>query len=482
MDTMTLITVAVVVFGVVNAKGYGRALALAGATPIAAAVVVGGVAVPTFYAVAIGAGIGLVLRLLVRSRSGLPRDGGPPPGLTPLGLLLAWAVFITLMAPVLFDGLSVLGTGAGGQLTGGVLSESNVAQIVYLFLSVCVVAFLAGARWAGVEIVGTAAGLATLLSFWSYLHATFGLPYPEGVFDNSPTFVFIETEVGGAPRVRGIFSEPAGLAASSLVTIAYMTSRAARVTGWRRAGAVCVAGIAAYLGWVSTSATFVVAGVALAATAVLVGLVRLVRGRRRLSLVHVVLGCLASVAALWLLPLLTGVVEDVISEKVGTSSYESRSSADARSFDLVLETYGLGVGLGANRPSSFLAGLLSTIGLVGAALLAVAVWTIVRRAFVIEHVRPAVWALVALLLSKAVSGPDLADPSGILWISLGVLSHHAMNLRRGTVPGALGTPTPLFMTGVLERPRELAAPTPPAAHKRPTPVERRGEPPRDPED
>ena len=36
MTSLTLITLAVVVFGIVNARGYGRALALGAATPVGA--------------------------------------------------------------------------------------------------------------------------------------------------------------------------------------------------------------------------------------------------------------------------------------------------------------------------------------------------------------------------------------------------------------------------------------------------------------
>src|SRR5690349_18476456 len=65
---LTLVTLAVVAYGVVNRGGYARALALGGATPVGAAAVAGGVAVPTFYAVAVGAAIGLALRLLEEAR------------------------------------------------------------------------------------------------------------------------------------------------------------------------------------------------------------------------------------------------------------------------------------------------------------------------------------------------------------------------------------------------------------------------------
>src|SRR6185312_9230318 len=81
--------------------------------------------------------------------------------------------------------------------------------------------------------------------------------------------------------------------------------------------------------------------------------------------------------------------------------------------------------LGANRASSFFPGLLSTVGLVGTLLFAVAVVGLVRRGAAVREYRPVAWALVALLVVKVIAGPDLSDTSGIMWLSLGLLSRAA---------------------------------------------------------
>ena len=68
--------------------------------------------------------------------------------------------------------------------------------------------------------------------------------------------------------------------------------------------------------------------------------------------------------------------------------------------------------MGANRASSFVAGLLSTTGLIGALLFAAAVVTLVRRSSSVREYRPVIWALVTSLVRKAVAGTDLSDSSG----------------------------------------------------------------------
>ncbi len=301
MSGLTLIVFVVVVYGVVSRGGYGRALALGGATASGSAIVVGTTAVPTFYAVAFGAVVALALSVLDRARRPGRQRVPLPPGALLLVLFFVQSTIVTLIAPLLFDQMPIV-TPVATELVAGQLTSSNLAQIVYLFLGVCVVVFLARSPHASPSLIGLTTGLAILLSFWRYLAPLLGLPFPEGLFDNSPSFAYIETAAGGGVRFRGIFSEPAAMAGTAVATMAYMLPRSAQLRGWRRTGALAVAAIALYLGVISTSATFVVAGVitaAIAGTTLTIGFLA-----RRLSLSKVVglLGVVALVVGMWLLP------------------------------------------------------------------------------------------------------------------------------------------------------------------------------------
>ncbi|RZU34090.1 hypothetical protein [Blastococcus saxobsidens] len=443
MTSLTLLTLAVVVFGMVNTRGYGRALALGASTPVGAAAVLGGTVVLTFYAVSIGAAVGLVVRLLTRSRRQERIPDPAAPGVYLLVAFTGWAVLVTLLAPYLFTGLEVLGPLGARRLDPGVLSQSNLAQTIYLVLGVCVVAFLSRSRWAGPEIIGTAVGIPVLLSLWAYL-GTLGLPFPIGFFDNAPNFAYIDTAAGGIDRFRGIFSEPSGLGGTCLVAIAYLWSRLSHVDGARRLGTLLVMVVAGYLGLISTSATFVVAGVAVLVIAGGVSIARLVLRRGPVTLLSFSLTWAAAVAALWYLPLLATLFNQVVDDKVVSDSFTVRSGADSYSFGLAWETLGVGVGIGSNRPSSFVATLLSTVGVVGTVLFVAVVATLVRRGYDFAEMRPVIWALVALLVTKAIAGPDLNDPNGLTWLCLGILAHHAVVARRtrGRVLGSLPTSPP----------------------------------------
>lgn len=436
MFALTFVTLAVIAYGVLGPHGYCRALALSAATPAGAAVAVGAIALPTFYAAAFGAAIALALAAMGRRRSAPGQPPGLPPGGLPLLLFTLWSIIVTLVAPFLFNGMTVLEAGPTYRpLDAGTLTSSNIAQILYLVLGFCVVVLVARSPGAGPQLVGTAAGLVTVLSLWRYLHVIAGVPFPDHLFDNSPAFAYIETQPGGLPRVRGILSEPAALAVSSLVTMGYMLPRARDLHGRRRAVALLVAAAALFLGLVSTSATFVVAGGTIAAIAGvwLAGgfLLRRVSVRAFVS----VAGCAAVIAMIWLLPLLTPLVTAVIDSKVQSSSYDQRSGSDAFAYDVFFRSLGFGVGLGANRASSFTPTLLGSVGLLGTLLFVGAVVLLVRRAAPVRAYRPVVWALVAMLVSKIISGPDLSDTSGILWLSLGLLSRTASQTTSTYVEG-----------------------------------------------
>lgn len=442
VTSLTLVTIAVIAYGTFGSRGYGRALALGGVTAAGAAVVVGTIAVPTFYATAVGTVVALAFELLRNRRGADTPRPGLPPGVSLLLLFLGWSVLVTVTAPEVFDGMLVYLPAGKGTLTAGVVTSSNIAQMVYLALGVCVVVFLARSPFARPELIGLAAGATTLLSMWRYLHQEVGLPFPDGVFDNSPNLAYIETAPGGLQRFRGILSEPSALAASSLVTMSYLLSRAPQLGGWRRIAAVFVIAVAGYLGVISTSATFVVATVSVALIAAAAFLLGFLTRRRFVSAAVGVVSCAVIVTSLWLMPIVTDFVDTTINAKVASSSYGERSGANAASYGIFFDTYGIGTGLGANRASSFFAGLLSTTGLVGALLLAAAIVGLVRRGGAMRAYRPVVWALVAVLVLKVVAGPDLSDTSGIMWMSLGLLSRAALlaghdRAEATTVPSAL---------------------------------------------
>lgn len=412
-------TIAIVIFGVISQR-YGIALALGGSTSAGAALVAGATVLPTFYATALGAAAILFFRFFSGRRLPDELRVSRLPGVIFLVVFAVWATLITFLGPLLFDGLPIVTTGAS-QLLAGVITTSNIAQMSYLALGIATVVLIARSSEAGPGLLGLSLGVAMGLSLWRYLSQSFGLPFPEGILDNSPNFTYIETAAGGVQRFRGIFSEPSSLAGSALVALAYSLSRIVHTRGLRRVCVALLVVISVFIGVVSTSTTFIIAGTLMLGVAIVVFVVSFLRGRERVSPATGLVGIATLSAVILALPLLAQAAVTIVGDKLETESFDERSNSDSDSLAVFVNSWGLGVGLGAGRASSIIPTLLSTTGIIGTAFFAAtAAVTIYRSAHLIPY-RPAIWGLSAWLVVKVVSGPDLAEPAGILWIALGLL-------------------------------------------------------------
>ncbi|WP_084125892.1 hypothetical protein [Demequina sp. NBRC 110054] len=430
MTILTLSTAIAVIYGLVSRR-YERALAIGAITPAGAAVVAGGEAVPTFYAVALG-GLGLL------SWQWFARRGAPAnprltqiPGIPLLLLLFAWSVIVVVVSPMLFPGLYTV-TENQTLVVAGDLAPSNFAQLIYLALSIVVVVLVARSATTGPGLLAIPLGVGIGLTFWRYLSVTYGVPFPEGVLDNSPGFKYIETAPGGGLRFRGITTEPAALAMSAAAAAAYFLSYAAALRGWRRAASIAIAAIAIQLGLVSTSATFLVVGAALAALAVGAFVWRVLSPRFTVSPRALLIALGAVGVGLIALPALVAQFTSLVDEKVSSSSFTDRSWADTESFKVFVETWGIGLGLGNVRASSLVYTLLGAVGVVGAILFVGAVLSIALPALGLTGYAPVMWALTATFIGKAISSPGLSDSSGVLWLGLGILAHGLLAAGHGT--------------------------------------------------
>ncbi len=429
MSVLMVTTAIAVVYGLISGR-YERALAVGAVTPAGAAFVAGGEALPTFYATAAGGAVLLAGQWLVRRG----RPGSPPwgriPGVGLLLIMLAWAVVVVVVAPFIAPGARTV-TDPAWLLVPGRWEISNVAQLLYLALSVVVVIVVARSTTTTTSLLAIPLAAGVLLSLWRYLSIHAGVPFPEGVFANSPAFRYIEQAPGGVPRFRGIHSEPSALASTSMIAVAYFTSFAVRVRGLARVGSFAMVAGAMFLGLVSTSTTFLVAGAVVGGCAFVALVVRLVTLRLRVSVLTVCVALAVAAAAIFVTPDLIDAFTSEVDEKLGSDSYDDRSDADALAFEAYLETWGWGMGLGSVRASSLIFTLLGAVGTIGTLLFVGAVATTVLSAARISSCAPVIWALTAALVVKVVSSPDLSDTSGVVWLGLGILARAVVADREG---------------------------------------------------
>lgn len=436
---------------------------------IGCSVIVGGESVTVFYTLALGfaAHLGYAWfsgrRTIWRSTSLhlLPEQDRwyALPGAPVLLFFGMWCALITLVGPTLFRGYPVLvprgGIDAQVQDPGTLdYTVSNFAQLLYLLLGLATILVVARARAPVGQLVGIALGLQAALVFWRLLSVNTGVPFPEGFFDNSTNVHFIESTSTGETRFRGIMAEPSSLGEGSLATVAYFAARVPLARGGGRLLSMVLVVMAVISGLLSTSAAFVAAGLVCAAVALVVAFVGFTLRRSAVSPLLALVICGSVVMAAVSYREVLRLVGQVASEKVGSSSYHSRSGADLFSLNLTLDTWGLGTGLGSNRPSSMIAALLSCVGVPGTLALFAFMTIMVTANWHRRLLRPTIWALVAIVVSKIVAGPTTLEP--IPALCLGVLAHAAWRARPLLGPIAeprqtLGSPEDRALTGGLLR-------------------------------
>jgi hypothetical protein len=131
------------------------------------------------------------------------------------------------------------------------------------------------------------------------------------------------------------------------------------------------------------------------------------------------------------IPNLSGLLTKIIWEKSLTQSSHDRTATVWEALRITSETYGLGVGLGSNRPSGMLFYIASNLGIPGLVLFASTMWVLYRAmgaalrsnsnskqaaSFLVA----AGWATVIELVAMASSGGDVT--SSLLWVCMALVA------------------------------------------------------------
>lgn len=347
------------------------------------------------------------------------------PGALVLLTFVGWASLTTLTGPILFDGALVL-TGDGGidqQVAAPSMltyTLSNVAQWGYLAMSAIVICYLATRLTLSPHIATPGLAGAMLLSNWRLAFDKLGVPYPVAQIDNNIAVRYINATADGGYRLRGVFPEPAGIALYGLAALAIGLAMIPRTRGLVRLFYVAMCASAMLNIAFAGSGTAFVAGSIMIAVIAGVSLWRAVVAD--VAVLPVLISLLLGLIVLVILSQqIIDYVSTEINDKVGSNSYAARTAADIFSLRLGLESYGLGVGLGSNRPSSLLPMLLSCTGLVGLALFLFLVARMLVGSARVERWRPAFWLLLTVVITKSIAGSNLSDP--VLVLALGMAAH-----------------------------------------------------------
>jgi hypothetical protein len=302
---------------------------------------------------------------------------------------------------------------------------SNLAQACYLLVNVGVV-FAAGNLEQRPAKLGRAfwftAYFLSALVFLQFICQTLGLPFPYSILQTNPGYAMAEVESGSvASRVVGTFTESSG---AGLVLAALAGGVLARLLEGKSRAITIVIALTA-LAMVRSSSAIA----AVAITAIILVLSRpvfrfpwYVRLNRLKNLLWLVVLGAAAVLVIVASPLRDSILAQTV-DKSDTVSFIARTTRDLFSLQLALDTHGLGVGLGSNRPSSLLASLVSNVGVLGLVV------------FLVMYIRILMnpqgenawvrWASLALFIDMVLADPDINTP--FFWVVLAL----AVRLRSG---------------------------------------------------
>jgi hypothetical protein len=382
----------------------------------------------------------IAFRLLMHLWNGgtlLPTAQTPARGIAlMLVAFLGWSLVSSFLLPRVFAGMPVISPRDRvdvdlvlGNLWPLRWSLSNLGQGIYLLLNTGAVLFaflvirskhqadeLARAlRWAVFIVV--AVGLTQCLA------PVVGFSYPYAMFNNNPNnlmgFDPLEHQIEGLTRISSTFAEP--MNSGSFLAAAVTGMLASYLRGERGLLALMVL-LAAAVVLLQTTSTTGYVSLVIMLFPLLICFNPLARAEvpERPSFlkgwITVVVAALFAVGlVLAFVPSLSPALAHVTVDKSEGMSFLSRIAADQESFALLEDTYGLGVGLGSNRPSSLIMTLFSTVGIVGTTLFAMATYRVVKlfpgRAAP-SRVQMSFWSMVGLLVAS-IGVPDINRPA--LW-------------------------------------------------------------------
>ncbi|MGX1693924.1 hypothetical protein ACWIBQ_00880 [Microbacterium keratanolyticum] len=385
-------------------------LAVSAVFVTSAGVTIGESSVPPFYLLAVLATASAVWD---RLRGHTVRHSS----LKMLGWFVTWSLLVTATSPTFFRGIAVLDPRNGidnevYEPTPLDYTASMGAQAMYLVLAAGVVLYLAQRDDTPPSLLAVPFFAGNALSVVRL--SPEAAPWIDSTFRNYASAGYNPFE----SRHFGIFAEPSYLAVFAIAALVYSLYRLRLARGIEKVTTALILIMSVVNLMRASSGTAALAVVALSLIAVAWYGGRFLLRRAKLHLLAIITPIAIAILLVSQNPL-SEALFDTIDEKSGSQSFQNRFTSDLFAMDLTWQTWGLGVGLGANRPSSLLTLTLSSVGIIGVALLIGVIVMAMKKASGIAAWLPVSASLFALLVSKAIAEPALSTP--LMWIMLGLL-------------------------------------------------------------
>ncbi|WP_411035881.1 hypothetical protein [Shinella sp. BYT-45] len=304
-------------------------------------------------------------------------------------LFLFWivAVWVTLFMPRIFAGLVTIIPMRLEETTSGIPlypTQQNISQLMYLTISIvtvfaCALAFRSASTRQHVLSALCVGGVMVVLTGMIDL-AGLG-PYLD-MFRTAKYAYLTDVDIADVKRIVGLMPEAStyGSLAVSFLSAIYFFRRAIVKPWLRLYAAPCLIVLLTLFALLSTSSAAYAGMGVFGCVAALEWFWRLLAARKgsvaREGLVAEFWAIVLGFGAIYVLALtypalfdpFIKLVDTIIFQKTSSDSFEERSMWTAVSLQALLDTWGLGVGMGATRASNGIVAVFSNTGIVGGLL------------------------------------------------------------------------------------------------------------------
>lgn len=395
-------------------------------------------------------GILIFVRLLLDLLAGRLSRVPPGLGLATLSFVLLgfYALISIIVLPFIFGGLPVYDPRGGideQYMNPSTLkfSLSMIGQTVLLWLNILILFWSAVypkkhtetgklLKWLQWSIAFTVG-----IALWQFVARYLDVPFPYELFHNVKGWSLgYDQTVEDIQRVSGSFTEPSNLATFLLGFTVFLLALGVSRKTFKGLHVLFMLSLTTLLLTTSTTAYIglTLVGILIITFHFIVPLI--IKGKiDRKKVISIIIGMGLTSAMIIMLATVFWepvfkIIRVLIVEKGDSGSFVHRLASDFHAIKLFFQTAMLGVGIGGNRPSSFLTWLLSNVGIFGSLLFMIGTWYTAQTAIKSACKEGAhrsdrcslavamMWGLVGTLMAKFIAQPDLNFPSLWIWLIL----------------------------------------------------------------
>lgn len=350
-----------------------------------------------------------------------------------------FSILYSIVAPLIFEGYPVFPGELGIDFSAIYgpqplsFTKYNLAMPLYTLFYILTLFFIITRKFSHLEI--RALNLTLKISFIIIIITSLSqiIAYYWGIFDITKIFYTTVTRefeysfIGDflpIPRVQATYYEPSMLAPFVTGIMSFYLHKA---INYGKLSNYLFLFISIILIVLSTSTTAYVSALLMFSIVILFNLpIRLRSGEILISKIKVIRYTLGIILIflffLFIIIFIIGlenflnIVDIYLINKSESMSFTSRTIADMHAIKLFIDTYGLGVGLGSNRPSSLLPYLLSQVGFIGTIMFFLFIYNIIKfsyNALKNSNYFEYFFLLPSILISQLIAYPDITNPT--LW-------------------------------------------------------------------